>query len=99
MTAHFSLFYLIFYSVSLASRYLCRFCVDHLNMIYINLFHFFHEYNLSTHSNSPLQVVNISDSNGGEYKIAMNSAIEFGVLYNPNNDLKSAQVCILKHIT
>ena len=64
--------------------------VDHLNRIYTLFFPFptFH---------SPLQVVNISDSNGGQYKIAMNSAIEFGVLYNPSNDIKSAQVHTLKH--
>ena len=37
------------------------------------------------------KVVSICDSNGSDYTIPMNSAIEFGVLYDPNQNTAEAQ--------
>lgn len=39
-----------------------------------------------------LQVVKVHDGIGGVFKVALNSALEFGVMYDPNNDKEEALV-------
>ena len=39
-----------------------------------------------------IQVVNIMDGCGSSYKVALNSALEFGIMYNPNKNREEALV-------
>ena len=39
-----------------------------------------------------LQVVNIVDGCGISYKVALNSALQFGIMYDPNKNRKEALV-------
>lgn len=39
-----------------------------------------------------LQVINIQDGCGSSYKVALNSALEFGIMFNPNKNREEALV-------
>ena len=39
-----------------------------------------------------MQVVKIQDGCGSSYKAALNSALEFGIMYNPNKNREEALV-------
>ena len=41
-----------------------------------------------------MQVVNMEDGVGGKFKIGLNSGIEFGLLYDPNEKRDEALVCL-----
>jgi hypothetical protein len=43
-------------------------------------------------SNPSLQVVKIQDGCGSSYKVALNSGLEFGIMYNPNKNREEALV-------
>lgn len=40
----------------------------------------------------PVQVVNIEDVQGSKFKITLNSAVEFGLVYNPVDNMTKAKV-------
>ena len=43
-------------------------------------------------------MVNIVDDHNGKYKIALNSAIQFGIIFDPNNNLVEALVRSIKYM-
>ena len=47
---------------------------------------------LIDHNFVTLQVVKIQDGCGSSYKVALNSALEFGIMYNPNKNREEALV-------